>query len=74
MAAKSQEVSVRAGVEGGGPVRESTAPQHGLLGEAVELHTLLQSIASVDDEVRVGRTESRQTGWQTVILALRGVK
>ena len=45
-------------------------PEHRLLRETVELHTLLQTIASVEESVWVSGTEPGQTGGQQSILTL----
>ena len=46
--------------------------EHCLLRDAVELHTLLQTIASVENDVWITGTEPGQAGRQQLILTLHG--
>ena len=71
-------MSKRRDIHACGPVGDGILPQHSLLRERVELETSLQTIASVEEGVRVTGTESDQTGGQQLILTLqngdRGMK
>lgn len=71
-------MSKRRDVHACGPVGDGILPQHSLLRERVELETSLQTIASIEEGVRVTGAEPDQTGWQQFILTLenggRGMK
>ena len=64
-------MSQRRDILGNGPVGDGILPQYNLLRERVELETSLQTIASVEEGVRVTGTESDQTGGQQLILTLQ---
>ena len=69
-AANSNEVSQGRDVHAGGPVGDGVFPEHSFLRQAVELETPLQTIASVQEGVRVTGAESDQTGRKQLIHTL----
>lgn len=52
------------------PVSERGGTEYGLSGDAVELHTLVQSIACVHYDISIREAESGKTGRQQVIPTL----
>ena len=63
-------MTIRRDVHGSGPVCESTCSDDSPLRDAVKLDTLLQTIPSVDDGVRVGGAESGEAWGEQLILTL----
>ena len=61
---------MRRNIEGYWPVSERGGTEYGLSGDAVELHTLVQSIACVHYDISISGAEPGETWRQKVILTL----
>ena len=71
MTPEGQEVTLRGHGKACGPMSERQCPEDCFIGDAVELNHTLQTIASVDDNVRVTWTEPSKARREDAILTLR---